>query len=82
MKMMKRFGWILLAIGLAGFEVQTVFSPPGPMNFDNNPIFFLRSSRPLPYRVGGCWMLFRNVRHEKNMFPAIFVPLLISNSFL
>ena len=81
--MMKRFGWILLAVCLTGFEVWAVFSRLGPVNSADHPVLF--PSILLAFTasgLGGVWMLFRIVRHEKHVLPVILVPLLIPNSFL
>jgi len=80
---MKRFGWILFAVLLTGFEFWAVFTPSGPMNFATDPILlpsilgaFATSG------IGGWWMLYMIVRRERRVFPLILVPLLIPNSFL
>ena len=81
--MMRRFVWILLAVGLTTFEAWTVFSQLGPMNFGNAPILFpLIIIAFTASGLGGCWMLLKIVRREKHIFPIILVPLLIPNSFL
>lgn len=79
---MRRYVWVSSAICLTGFEVWAVFASPSPINFDNHPI--LLSSIILAFTVsglGGWWMLFRIVRHEKRVFPLILVPLLVPNSY-
>ncbi|MGB8524845.1 MAG: hypothetical protein WCD43_17920 [Candidatus Acidiferrales bacterium] len=80
---MKRYGWILLAVCLTGFEVWAVFARSGPMNLENHPILFpLILVAFTGSGLGGWWMLFKIVRHEKHVFPVILVPLLIPNSWL
>ncbi|MGB6484919.1 MAG: hypothetical protein WBE86_15645 [Candidatus Acidiferrales bacterium] len=81
--MVKRFGWILLAVGLTTFEAWTVFSQLGPLNFESAPILFpLVIIAFTASGLGGWWMLFKIFRCEKHVFPVILVPLLIPNSFL
>lgn len=80
---MKRCGWILVALGLTCFEGWAVFSRSEQMNFANYPVLFPSILVAFTASgLGGWWMLFRIVRHEKHMFPVILVPLLIPNSFL
>jgi len=80
---MKRCGWILLAVCLRAFELWVVFSPSGPMDFVNQPILFpLILVAFTASGLGGWWMSFKIVRHEKHIFPVVLVPLLILNSFL
>ncbi len=80
---MRRFYWILLAICLTAFELWAVFAPTKPMNFQNQPILLpLIISAFVTSGLGGWWMLFKIVRHEKQVFPIILVPFLIPNAFL
>jgi len=80
---MKRYTWILAAVCLTGLQLSVVFAPTPAMDFDTHP--FLLSAVLLLFgapALGGVWMLFMIVRHEKRLFPLILVPLLIPNSFL
>ncbi|HKV05074.1 MAG TPA: hypothetical protein VJO53_08215 [Candidatus Acidoferrales bacterium] len=80
---MKRLGWISLSICLTAFEVWAVLGTPGHVGFDNHPFLFpLIIATFTVSGLGGWWMLFRIVRHEKRVFPMILVPLLVPNSFL
>jgi hypothetical protein len=80
---LKRCGWIVIAFCMTMLEIWAIFSRLGPMNFANQPILLaLIISTFTASGLGGCWMLFRIVRHEKHLFPLVLVPLLIPNSFL
>lgn len=79
----ERYAWILFAVCLTGFEVWAVFSRTGPMNLTSHPVLLpLILLAFTASGLGGWWMLFMILRHEKGMFPIILAPLLIPNSFL
>jgi len=60
-----------------------VFGSSGPMGFDNHPVLLsLIISAFTVSGLGGWWMLYRIVRHEKRLLPLIIVPILIPNSYL
>ena len=80
---MNRWAWILLAVCLTGLQLAAIVAPTPPMNFDNHPILLsailVLFAAPA---LGGWWMIFTIIRHEKHILPMILVAFLIPNSFL
>ena len=81
---MKRLAWILVAVCLSAFQIWgIIFSPSGPINFDNHPV--LLGCMIAAYAgsgLGGVWMLFAIIRYERRIFPVILIALFIPNAFL
>ena len=79
---MRRLIWISLAFALTIFQFWAVLAP-GPVPINNHPIrLMLTLVLFWGSALGGLWMLFMIIRHEKRVFPIILVPLCIPNSFL